>query len=164
MTEEAKTAPAKLNPIRPGSLRELQELCTNTVEVVLSVAGREVAVPVRCLRPDESAELQGMLDDVRPPLKKQSDPDREPVLDHQDAAYTRRLIEAQRKVRAVALYWTCPLIREGVDPDHILEGVQKLLTEKALSTLFSVVTSDCTLRPDEEVVLGARVNFTSPAN
>ncbi len=106
-----------------------------------------------------------MQDEIRPPLAPNPDPDKEPVLNYGDPEFLRRATANQLKVRALSLYVACPALqKDGLKPEDIPAHVQSLLSDRVLEMLWKIIRQDCTVMPEDEAVLGARVHFTSPAS
>lgn len=157
--------------ITPKTPSELLELLGAHVNVTISVAGRDITLPVRCLTPAESRELQVLMDSVKPPMVTDGD-DKDPKPNWEDPDFKRREVEASRLVRALALYYTCPLLRsatiDAVPPERRREAIANYMeehfTERLLQILYITVSKDCSLSADAEAELGARVSFFSPAS
>jgi len=155
--QELKTpAPA---PVRVHALEELEAICREFIPVRVKLNGKVVEIPVRCLSPTETIQLDEKLAVVHPPLVKPDGPDGKPVYDFTNPEYLKQVGETTRLVRSIGLYWACPLFQQArpglQDATTIHEFVMGQLTEGLLETLWRVVTSEGTS-------LEERINFTLP--
>lgn len=159
-------APLKYQPVR--QVAELEGLCAAPVRVECVVGGQAISFSGRRLTRAEQRRILELLQTALPPVLPPEPGSDEPRYDLRNPEYQQAKRAAERKARALALYWAFPLFAQlvkGAAPtdDDIVAALEG---SRIAEELFDHAWE----RLNESVVLvdQRRVGFTSgssnPAN
>lgn len=147
---------------RISDLSEIEEICNAPLEVAVVVRGKPVVFIGRRLTPNESREVQLILESALPPMIREGD--KEPVYNFEDPGYKKKKDEAWVQGRALAIWTAFPVFKEKATQEQakLPNAVEiakwignRKLDDDVLETLFAALTQ-------REV--GVYLGFTSGNN